>query len=119
VSRSRAVIAALLAGLLAGVWAGSFCERAARRRMRRQGPDVEKAVARFRRDLKLDDAQAAKVREALESRRDRHESLRRDQEARFKALRDEIDADIDKALTPGQQARFAELRARWEKEHAR
>lgn len=117
-SKVQAVSAALLAGLLAGAWVGSALDRRALRRLHRRGPDVERMVGRFRRELKLDDAQAAKVREALESRRAKHEALRQEHEARFKALRAEIDADIEKLLTGEQRERFAEMRAEWEKRRA-
>lgn len=107
--------AALLVGLIVGVWAGSVLDRRAMGKMRRQGPNIEKMVKRLTRDLKLDDSQAAAVRAALESRKARHEQLRAEHEGRMKALRAEIDADIEKVLTPEQKTRFAEKRAEWEK----
>lgn len=114
-SRAQAVAAALLAGLLIGAWGGARLDRDARRRSRRQGPNVEKVVKRFERDLKLDAAQTVKVREILESRRGRHEALRKESDERFRALRVEMDVEIEKLLTEEQKARFAETRARWEK----
>lgn len=111
----RNVVAALLVGLLAGAWAGSALNRKAMRRMHGQGPDVEKIVKRLTRDLKLDEPQAAAVRAAIESRRPEHMKLRQEHEARFKALRAQVDADIEKVLTPEQKVRFAEKRAEWEK----
>lgn len=109
------VAAALLIGLIVGVWTGSSLDRKAMRRLHGQGPNVEKMVKRLKRDLKLDEAQTVAVRSALESRRPQHMKLREEHEARFRALRAEIEADIEKVLTPEQKVRFAEKRAEWEK----
>jgi Spy/CpxP family protein refolding chaperone len=118
VSKTQSVVAALLAGLLAGTWLGFSLDRSALRRMRKRGPDVERIVEKLSRDLKLDAAQAAKVREAMESRRARHEALRKEHAERFSALRAEIDADIEKLLTEEQKKAFAASRLRWEKRRA-
>ncbi|MDX6771158.1 MAG: hypothetical protein SF051_16635 [Elusimicrobiota bacterium] len=118
-SRGSAVVAALLVGLLAGVWTGSALQRSASRKARRQGPDVERLVRKLERSLSLDAAQSAKVREALESRRGRHDALKKESHERFVALRAEVDRDIEAVLTDDQKARFARLRAEWEKKHAR
>lgn len=118
-SRNSAVAAALLVGLLAGVWAGSALERSSSRKARRQGPDVERMVGKLEKALDLDAAQTVKVRAALESRRARHDALRKESHAGFAALRAEIDRDIEAVLTDAQKPRFAELRERWVKRHAR
>lgn len=117
-SRNQAVAAALLAGLLAGTWLGYSLDRSALRKMRKRGPHVERIVQRLTRDLKLDESQVAKVREAMEARRPRYEALRKEHEARFSALRAEIDADIEKLLTEDQKKAFAESRLEWERKRA-
>lgn len=117
-SKTQSVLAALLAGLLAGTWLGFTLDRSALRKMRRRGPDVEHIVKRLSRDLKLDEAQSAKVREAMASRRARYEALRREHTQRFSALRAEIDADIEKLLTEEQKKAFAKSRLEWEKRRA-
>jgi Spy/CpxP family protein refolding chaperone len=118
VSKNQAVAAALLAGLLAGTWLGFAADRRAHRG-RGKGPNVERIVKKLARDLKLDEKQSAAVREAMTARRAKHEELRKEHEARFKALRAEIDADIEKVLTPEQKKAFAEKRAEWERKRAR
>ena len=114
-----AVAAALLVGLLAGVWTGSALERSASRKARRQGPDVERMVGKLEKALDLDPAQTVKVRAVLESRRARHDALRKESHAGFAALRAEIDRDIEAVLSDAQKPRFAELRAKWVRKHAR
>ncbi len=118
-NKTSAVAAALLAGLLAGVWIGSALERSSSRKARRQGPDIERMVKKLERALELDAAQVVKVRAALESRRGRHEALRKSSHDSFMALRAEVDRDIEAVLTDVQKPRFAALRAKWEKRHAR
>lgn len=116
-SRNQAVAAALLAGLLAGTWLGFAADRRAHSR-RGKAFSAERVVEKLTRELKLDEKQSAAVREIVTARRDRHEELRREHEARFKALRAEIDADIEKVLTPEQRKAFAEKRAQWERRRA-
>lgn len=118
-NKNSAVAAGLLVGLLVGVWTGSALERSASRKARRQGPNVERMVGKLEKALDLDSAQTGKVRAALESRRARHDALRKQSHAGFAALRAEIDRDIEAVLTDAQKPRFAQLRAKWEKKHAR
>lgn len=114
----KLVVPALLGGLLLGAWIGSRCERAAMRRLRREGPNPEKALKTFRRELSLSDAQTESVRGILLSRRERFAGIRRDGHERFRVLRAEMDAEIEKTLDDAQKKKFAELRARWDKKHA-
>lgn len=118
-SKAQAVAAALLAGLLAGTFIGYKADRSALRKTRHRGFSAERVAGKLSRDLKLDPAQSAKLRELLVARRSKHDALRKEHEARFKALRAEIDADIEKLLTEEQRKAFAEKRARWEKRRAR
>jgi hypothetical protein len=111
----RLVLPAVLGGLLAGVWLGARCERAAARRLRREGPSPERMLRVFRRELRLREDQVGSVRAVLEARRPAFLAARREEEAHRAALR----ADLDQALAPlldeTQKKRHEELRARWEK----
>ena len=111
----RLVLPAVLGGLLAGVWIGSRCERAAIRRMRREGPRPERVVKMLTRGLKLRPDQTEAVRGILEAKRPAFEAIRRNEEAGMAALRAEIDKDISPLLDDAQKKRSGELRARWEK----
>lgn len=111
----RLVLPAVLGGLLVGVWLGARCERAASRRMRREGPSPEKVLRMFRRELKLRDDQVEPIRKILEAKRPEFQAARRDEEARTAALRAEIDKDISALLDDAQKAKQAELHARWER----
>ncbi len=111
----RLVLPAVLGGLLAGVWIGARCERAADRRMRREGPRPERVLKMLRRQLKLRDDQSDQVRKILEAKGPAFQAIRRDEQTRMAALRAEIDGDIAPLLDDAQKVRQGELRARWEK----
>lgn len=111
----RLVLPAVLGGLLLGVWIGSRSERAAIRRMRREGPRPERVLKMLRRELKLRDDQADAVRKILESKRPAFQAIRRDEQAGMAALRAEIDRDISPLLDDAQNRKRDELRKRWEK----
>lgn len=109
----RLVLPALLGGLLLGVWIGSRCERAAARRVRREGPNPAKVMKLLRRELRLKPDQTEKVRAILVSKRPAFQALRRENAERMAALREEVDAEIAPLLDDAQKARQAEFRARW------
>ena len=111
----RLILPAVLGGLLAGVWLGARCERAASRRMRREGPKPEHVLKMFRRHLELRNDQIEPVKKILESKRPQFQAVRREEEARMSALRMEIDKEILPLLDEAQKAKQVELRARWEK----
>ena len=111
----RFVVPAVLGGMLAGVWICSRCERSAARRMRREGPNPERVLKMFRRELKLRDDQAEPIRRILEAKRPDFLAIRRDEEARMAALRADIDKGIAPLLDDAQKKKLEELRARWEK----
>lgn len=109
----RLVLPALLGGLLIGVWTGSRCERAAARRVRREGPNPAKVLKMLRRELRLTPDQTEKVRAILAAKRPAFRALRRENAERMAALREEVDAEIAPLLDDAQKARQAEFRARW------
>lgn len=111
----RLVLPAVLGGLLAGVWIGARCERAAARRMRREGPGPERMIKMLRRQMNLRDDQIEAVRKILESKRPEFQAVRRDSEARMTALRIEIDEAISPLLDDAQMKRKKILRERWNK----
>jgi len=114
----RLVLPAVLAGLLAGVWIGSRCERAAGRRMRREGPRPERVMKMLRRELSLTSEQMPQVRAILDAKRPKFQAVRKQEQAAMAALRAEIDKDIEPLLDEGQKKKQIELRARWEKRAA-
>jgi hypothetical protein len=109
----RLVLPAVLGGMLAGVWIGARCARAAERRMRREGPNPEHVLKMLRRELKLNEDQAGKVRVILEAERPAFAAIKRDGEARMAALRDDIDSKVAPLLDDGQKKKLEGLRARW------
>jgi len=111
----RLVLPAVLGGLLAGVWIGARCERAAARRMRREGPRPERMIKMLRRQMNLRNDQVEAVRKILESKRPEFQAIRRDSEARMTALRVEIDEAISPLLDEAQKKRKYVLRERWNK----
>ena len=111
----RLVLPAVLVGLLLGVWIGSRIERAAIRRMRREGPRPERVLKMLRRELKLRDYQAQALRVLLAAKRPAFQAIRRDEEARMAALRSEIDKELSPLLDEAQTRKMEEFRMRWEK----
>lgn len=111
----RLILPAVLGGLLAGVWLGARCERAASRRMRREGPKPEYVLKMFRRHLNLRSDQVEPVQKILESKRPQFQAVRREEVARMSVLRTEIDKEITPLLDAAQKSKLSELRARWEK----
>lgn len=111
----RLVLPAVLGGMLAGAWLGARCERAAGRRLRREGPRPERMVKMFKRELKLRDDQTESIRRILEAKRPAFQAVRREEAARMAALRVEIDKEIAPLLDDGQKTELDALRARWQK----
>jgi len=111
----RVLLIAVLGGLLAGVWLGARLERAASRRMRREGPRPERIVKMLRRELALRPDQTQALRALLTAKRPAFQAIRRDEEARMAALRAEIDRDLTPFLDEAQRKRLEDLRARWQK----
>lgn len=114
----KLAVPVLLAGLLAGFWIGARCERAAERRLRRDGPNVEKIHRKFVKELALDASQSEKVKAILDARKEKFTALRRGHHGQFEALRAEMDKEIEALLSDAQKPRFAALRERWRKKHA-
>lgn len=111
----RLVLPAVLGGLLAGVWLGARCQRAADRKMRREGPTPERVVKMLRRELKLRDDQTATIRGILDTKRPAFQAIRREEQSSMAALRSDIDKAILPLLDETQRLKLGELRARWEK----
>lgn len=108
----------MLGGLLAGVWIGSRCERAAGRRMRREGPRPERVMKMLRRELSLTSTQMPQVRAILDAKRPKFQAVRKQEQAAMAALRLEIDKEVEPLLDDSQKKKQVELRARWEKRAA-
>ena len=115
-SRSwRLILPAVLGGLLLGVWLGARCERSVQRRLRREGPRPERVLKMLNKKLGLRADQSAAVAQVLEAKKPAFDAVRREEKARMKSLRDDIDKDISPVLDEGQKKKLEELRARWEK----
>ena len=82
--------------------------------------DPEQMFEKMRRDLELDERQAAEVRKILDETRNEYRALRSEARPRFDAIRQSARARIRALLTPEQQQRFdarvAELDRRREAE---
>lgn len=111
----RVVLPALLGGLLLGVWLGARCERSVQRRLRREGPRPERVLKMLNHKLGLRADQSAAIAKVLEAKKPAFDAVRREEQARMKALRDGIDQDVTPILDEAQRKKLAELRARWEK----
>ena len=111
----RLVLPAVLGGLLAGVWIGSRCQRAADRKMRREGPRPERVLKMLRSELKLREDQTAAIREILDSKRPAFQAIRAQEQSSMAALRSDIDKAILPLLDEAQKLKLGELRLRWEK----
>ncbi|HEX8723644.1 MAG TPA: hypothetical protein VF736_23715 [Pyrinomonadaceae bacterium] len=68
--------------------------------------DPEQMFERMRRDLGLDERQAAEARRILEETRTEYKALRGEARPRFDAIRQSARARIRALLTPEQQQRF-------------
>ena len=78
--------------------------------------DPEQMFEKMRRDLQLDDRQAAEARRILDETRNEYRALRGEARPRFDAIRQSARTRIRALLTPEQQQRFdarvAEMDAR-------
>ena len=103
---------AILAVFLLGCATGALLDSAYR--LRSEGARAESRGRRgrgdmfekMRRDLDLDERQAAEVRRILEETRNEYRALRTEARPRFDAIRQSARARIRALLTPDQQARF-------------
>ncbi|HEX8560419.1 MAG TPA: hypothetical protein VF668_20155 [Pyrinomonadaceae bacterium] len=68
--------------------------------------DPERMFERMRRDLELDERQAAEVRRILDETRGEYRALRAEARPRFDAIRQSARGRIRALLTPEQQQRF-------------
>ena len=112
--RTTNLVLLLLATLLAGVCIGFFGNDAIiRARIRRfsqiPGNVPEHITAQLTRRLALDAGQHAQVRAILERFDGRLQQAREQSRATFKALLQEMRAEVSAILTPDQQARHAVL----------
>jgi hypothetical protein len=80
-----------------------------RSRDRNRPPDF---VAEFTRELRLDSLQVKVLRQELDRVQQGHNEIRKHNETRYKALRDEFRQTIAKALTPEQLKKYEEFNRR-------
>lgn len=102
----KPIVWALVVGMLAG--AGlmrTFCPHSS--------GSHRGMVARLIRDLRLDDAQRAKLDQILEAKRQKLEAVRTETRPRFREIHDAVRLEIRALLTPEQQAKFDKIEADW------
>ena len=79
---------------------------------------AKRLTARFRQKLDLDAKQTAAVEDVLRRMFDRIRALRQAHRARMRTARDTHRAEIKKALTPAQRAKFEQMVQAYEKRRA-
>lgn len=104
----KQIIPALLIGCLVGLWAGFFLPKIGRHW--HNGPDTERVLNRFTKELTLDAGQRDAVKVVLESYEGKIKSFHKD-------IRASMNTDISHLLSPEQQKKFTDLQARWEARH--
>lgn len=110
----RQVFPAFLIGCLLGACIGVWHQRAAFHRFWREGPNTQRLLDKFGRELKLDARQREDVKAVLERKREKTKALRQEMSSKFKEIRLSMRGDIEKLLSPEQKERFQRMQARWE-----
>ncbi len=112
----KQVAVALTIGFLLGGGFGLWQARRHRVSWMQYLPDQkkEKMLQRFVDELKLTDAQKAKVKNILGSTIDQTEALRAEMSPKFRAIRDEMEREIQALLTEDQRKRFEAMETHWE-----
>lgn len=110
--------AAVLPAFALGLALGAAGQRAAFHRHMKRAPDPQRMVERLTKRLSLDEGQRGQVLAILETHKPELESLRKEGDEKFGALRAKTNAEIRKTLKPEQTKKFDELVERWEKKHA-
>ena len=112
----RPSAAFFLAGLIIGSLSGSWAQRRAAYSFW-TSKDPSRSLARLDKRLALDGNQQKAVLTALEKRRARMETFRKDALSSFMAIRSDTRTEIRQVLSPEQQRKFDELGARFEAKH--
>ena len=110
----KQIIPALLIGALAGAAAGAWCQRFAFHNFWKHGPDPERLLAKFDRDLKLDPKQKQDLKALLEAQHAKVMALHEETAAKFDALLVDLRGRTRKLLHAEQQRKFDEMSARWD-----
>lgn len=113
------IVAALLIGCLVGAAAGSRYQRWAFHKFWQQGPDPQRVLKKFTKELNLDAKQREAVKAILEKHHEEVVGLHRDMSAKFDEIRTSMRSEIKPLLTPEQQKKFEAMVARWDARHKR
>lgn len=113
------IIASLMVGLLVGAAAGKLHSRKHHHLMRGSEKRYAHMLERFTARLQLTPDQKMRVGALLEDKRRKIEALRAETRPKFGQIRKSTRDEIRKLLTPGQQAKFDEMTAEWERRKAR
>ena len=103
-----------LAGCLAGALAGSHFQKRAFHRFWEHGPESQRVLQKFSRELGLDPKQQEAVKAVLERHREKTMALHKESGAKFEAIRLSLRTDIEPLLNPEQRAKFEAMIVRWD-----
>lgn len=113
----RQVVPALLIGCLIGAAAGSWCQRLTFRNFWKHGPDSQRLLSKFSRELSLDAGQKDAVKALLDAQHPKVMALHREMSAKMVSLRRETRESMRTLLNPDQQKKLDAMSARWEARH--
>lgn len=113
------IAAGFLIGCIAGGAVGARFQKAAYHKFWKRGPDPERMLKKFDRELKLDAGQKAAVKAIIAGHREKMMALHDKTSTAFHDIRQSMRAEIAKVLNPEQQKIFDEMKSRWEKRRNR
>jgi len=110
----KQIIPALLIGALAGAAAGAWCQRFAFHNFWKHGPNPERLLAKFDRDLNLEAGQKQDLKALLEAQHAKVMALHKETAAKFDALLVDLRGQTRKLLNAEQQKKYDAMSARWD-----
>ncbi len=115
------VVIALLIGVIVGMGVNRFEAQEFYPRTKHSGKMKERMIERLSSKLDLSAEQKTKVMAIFEAQKPKMMALEKEMHPKFEALRTETDQEIKKVLTPEQQKKFdqvkAKMEARWKNRH--
>jgi|SRR5208282_189825 len=115
--QQKQLVAALLIGCLLGAAAGSRFQKMALNRFWQHGPNTQRLLDKFNRELNLDAQQQETVKKIIDKHHSGMMALQKETAAKFDALRMSMRSEMEKVLNPEQQKKFHEMTARWDASH--
>lgn len=108
------IAAGFLIGCIAGGAVGARFQKAAYHKFWKRGPNPERMLKKFDRELKLDAGQKAAVKAIITGHREKMMALHEKTSGAFQDIRLSMHGEIAKVLNPDQRKKFDEMKARWE-----